>query len=84
MGELLSAFDRQNMTGDVIEITMVLPNGQVEAAEDNGGVLRDCLVECWTDFYENCTMGNNFKVPCLRHDFDESKWRAAANVFMVG
>lgn len=30
---------------------MVLPNGNREKGEDNGGVLRDALSEYWDTFY---------------------------------
>ena len=31
---------------------------------------------CWNDFYEQCTMGNGFKVPYLCHDFGKQKWES--------
>lgn len=36
---------------------MNLPDGTMEKAVDDGGVLRDVLSEFSDDFYEQCTMG---------------------------
>nr|XP_020497099.1 uncharacterized protein LOC109989612 [Labrus bergylta] len=47
-----------------------------QKAVDDGGVLRDVLSEFWNDFYEQCTLGNVFKVPYLRHDFREQEWES--------
>ncbi|XP_046568862.1 uncharacterized protein LOC124277256 [Haliotis rubra] len=35
---------------------MILPNGEMEVAEDNGGVMRDALVEFWDSFFEQCCL----------------------------
>lgn len=48
------------------------------------GVILDCLVEFWDEFYERCTTGADLKVPYLRHDFMESEWEACARVFHFG
>ena len=48
---------------------VILPDGKLEKAVDDGGVLRDVLSEFWKDFYEQCTLENSFKVPYLSHDF---------------
>lgn len=41
---------------------------------DDGGVMRDVLSQFWDDFYEQCTMGNDFKMPYLRQDFGKAEW----------
>lgn len=53
---------------------MILPNGKPERAEDVGGVLRDAISEFWETFYAKCTLGRSYKVPALRHDFQEEEW----------
>ena len=84
--ELMNAFKNENMDPyvDVINIDMVMPNGEVEIAEDNGGVFRDCLSQFWCDFYSQCTVGNTFKVPYLRHDFGREEWMAIAKIIVQG
>lgn len=59
---------------------MRLPNGQPELAQDTGGVLRDALSEFWETFYNKCTLGTNFKVPYIRHDYGKKQWSAIENI----
>lgn len=72
-----------NNTTD-LKIEMVLPNGETEHGEDFGGVFRDALSEFWESFYNDCTIGTNFKVPCLRHDMGCNEWKAIAKIFVTG
>ncbi|KAF5298777.1 hypothetical protein FQR65_LT09646 [Abscondita terminalis] len=81
--EFLKVFE--NTTGPrYFKIQMVLPNGQIEAGDDLGGVLRDVLSEFWSVFYEKCTVGTSFKIPYLRHDFGEVQWKSVAKIFIYG
>lgn len=82
--ELLEAFQQSAFKIESVKIEMRLPNGEVEAAEDMGGVLRDSLSEFWQTFYEKCTLGTNVKVPYLRHDFGEPQWVAIGKILAVG
>lgn len=82
--ELLQAFKQDFVDIDEMKIEMVLPNGQKETAQDFGGVLKDALSEFWQSFYEKCTLGTTFKVPCLRHDFGEIPWGATAKILVTG
>lgn len=45
-------------------------------AVDDGGVLIDVLSEFWNVFYEQCATGNIFKVPYLRHDYENKEWES--------
>ena len=69
---------------DNIMITVILPNGDVERADDFGGVMRDVLTEFWEQFYESCTVGYNLKIPSLRHDFQHDDWAAIARIIVIG
>ncbi|XP_023656880.2 uncharacterized protein [Paramormyrops kingsleyae] len=82
--ELIAFFTDEDPLQSQFRIQLVLPNGQHEMAHDEGGVLRDCLSEFWNDFYEQCTMGNQCKVPFLRHDFAEKEWVSVARVIILG
>ncbi|XP_031334382.1 uncharacterized protein LOC116174149 [Photinus pyralis] len=53
--ELIEAFQQTFFNIDDVKITMILPNGQTERAEDIGGVFRDSLSEFWESFYDKCT-----------------------------
>lgn len=76
--------DENDPNNFILSIEMILPNGKTEAAEDNGGVLRDCLSEFWKDFYQQCTTGTSNKLPFLRHDFEEKRWKAVAKIIVIG
>ncbi|XP_031340693.1 uncharacterized protein LOC116168845 [Photinus pyralis] len=71
--ELINIFLERRMVGSKIHVTLMLPNGELECAEDLGGVWRDALSEFWNSMYEKCTIGTNIKVPQLRHDFGVEK-----------
>ena len=69
---------------DIITFSVTLPNGEKEQADDNGGVMRDAISEFWDSFYEECTLGRDIKVPCLRHDYQAEDWIAVAHVIAMG
>lgn len=82
--DLIDAFTGLDITNAIISFEMVMPNGNVEIAEDNGGVTRDTLSEFWNTFYDQCTLGTMAKVPCLRHDFGEKEWNAVGKILLFG
>ncbi|CAH1176668.1 unnamed protein product [Phaedon cochleariae] len=84
MNELLEAFKSYSHINIVLEIEMLLPNGQKEAAFDGGGVYRDALCEFWSEFYQRLCTGNTCKIPEIRHDYDESSWLAVARILLQG
>lgn len=47
-------------------------------------MFRDCITEFWTEFYERYTVGNDAKVPFIRHDFQIEEWQAVARIMVVG
>lgn len=61
---------------DGICFKVILPDGKLEQAVDDGGLLR----EFWNDFYGQCTVGNAFKVPYLRHDFGKKEWERVGRI----
>jgi len=84
--ELIAHFCDETLahTQSAVEVKLLLPNGQFEMGHDFGGVFRDCLSEFWQEFYDQCTLGNNFKVPFLRHDFGKEKWESVARIILFG
>jgi len=74
----------QSNHSSTFEIKMLRENGTPEVAEDNGGVMRDSLTEFWDTFYLQFTEGNEYKVPVLRHDMTDVKWKAVAAVIKMG
>jgi hypothetical protein len=72
--ELIDKFKTVDPISDTVSIEIIFPNGELEAAADDGGVTRDTICEFWNSFYEECTLGGTFKVPCLRHDYGEAEF----------
>lgn len=81
--DLIREFSNDTILQNSISIVRLLENGMKETGEGTG-VILDCLVEFWDEFYERCTTGVDHKVPYLRHDFMESEWEACASVFLFG
>lgn len=82
--EMLTSFINTKSINLRLEVEIVLPNGEKEAAFDAGGVLKDALTEFWETFYESRCIGSSVKVPCLRHDYDEERWKAIGRILCVG
>ena len=82
--DLITGFKKVNIDKDVVELKVILPNGVTELAEDSGGVTRDVLTEFWEAFYEQNTVGTEFKIPFLRHDYGEQDWASVAKVLVYG
>ena len=81
--ELISYFKDPAVIFADINVIMVLPNGKDEEAAGDG-VFRDCLTEFWQDFYDQCCIGNQAKVPVVRHDFQHEEWTAVARIIYKG
>ncbi|CAM4735478.1 unnamed protein product [Leuciscus chuanchicus] len=82
--QLIEHFCDESVLTDDISMKVILPDGRLENAVDEGGVLRDVLSEFWHDFYEQCTLGNSFKVPYLRHDFGQQQWESIGRIISFG
>lgn len=82
--ELIANFSDDGLGEADIKIQLVLPDGKPEKAYDDGGVVRDCLSEFWTEFYDQCTVGSAFKVPFLRHDFGQQQWESVGRIIAFG
>ncbi|XP_073683553.1 uncharacterized protein [Garra rufa] len=82
--QLIAHFCDKSVLTDDISVKVILPDGRLENAVDEGGVLRDVLSEFWNDFYEQCTLGNSFKVPYLRHDFGQQEWESVGRIIAFG
>ncbi|XP_057689288.1 uncharacterized protein LOC130920718 isoform X2 [Corythoichthys intestinalis] len=82
--ELIAQFSDAGLQEADVKIQLVLPDGTPEMGYDEGGVVRDCLSEFWSDFYNQCTTGTSFKVPFLRHDFGEMQWESVGRIISFG
>lgn len=82
--ELIAYFCDNELQEADIRIQLVLQDGTPERGFDYGGVVRDCLSEFWNEFYDQCTTGNAFKVPFLRHDFGQQQWESVGRIINFG
>jgi hypothetical protein len=76
--------DIVSIHGMMVHVTMILPNGEKEVAEDNGGVLRDMLSEYWSSFYDRRCEGNTIKVPHISPKMNGKQWTAVSNIIAMG
>lgn len=79
-----SSEQNKNLKTTTFEVKMVKENGDIEIAEDNGGVMRDALSEFYDTFFLQYTTGNTVHVPVLRHDMNSTQWGAVAEVVHLG
>lgn len=57
--------------------------GRLEEGE-GAGVTRDVLTTFWQQIFAATSIGDKEKVPCIRHDFQKSEWKAIARVLVFG
>ncbi|XP_054912095.1 uncharacterized protein LOC129376511 [Poeciliopsis prolifica] len=82
--ELIAHFCDDRLLDRDFKIQLVLPDGTPEMGYDDGGVVRDCLSEFWKEFYDQCTTGNTYRVPFLRHDYGQSQWESVGRIIVFG
>lgn len=71
--ELIAVFCEESILVDDVSFLVILPNGGLEKAVDDGSVLMDVLLEFWQNFYEKYTLGRRFKVPYLSLNFGKQQ-----------
>lgn len=81
--EMILAFKSKSICDCEIDVVFILPNGERESGEGSG-VWRDVLTAFWEIFRDNITLGKNFKVPYLRHDFQSAQWESVARIILKG
>ncbi|XP_028413306.1 uncharacterized protein LOC114536156 [Dendronephthya gigantea] len=70
--------------GSEIKVAMINGSGERELGEDNQGVFRDALSAFWSQFYDSCTVGEQERVPVVRHDYQVPEWTAIARILVKG
>lgn len=82
--KLIDEFDEEDIENDLFTFHLVSPNGDIESMEDGAGVAREVFTEFWAEFYPRCCTGTASKVPCLRNDFTQEKWKAVGRILFAG
>lgn len=84
MEDMIEAFKDGSIMDSPVKVVMVNAFGKEEWGVDNDGVLRDALSAFWCSFYDSCTVGEEERVPAVRHDFKEAEWGATARILVKG
>ncbi|KAK6196359.1 hypothetical protein SNE40_001597 [Patella caerulea] len=79
----MKVFSDRSILDERLSIIWKLENGVKEEGVGDG-VYKDCLTQFWEEFYSQCTVGSDFKVPFLRHDFGAEELGAVARVYLAG
>lgn len=84
MQDMVEMFKDESIMGSSIQIVMVNAFEKEEAGVDNRGIFRDALSAFWSAFYDSCTIGEQERVPVVRHDFQVAEWKAIARILVKG
>ena len=81
--DLIKAFTDPSILEDDIVISIINPRGDKEEGSGSG-VYRDVLSTFWHDVYESLMVGEEERVPCIRHDYQRQEWEAIARILVFG
>ena len=84
MRDMVEIFKDESVMACAIKVVMINSAGKQELGVDNHGVFRDALSAFWSQFYDSCTVGEQERVPVVRHDFQVSEWTAIARILVKG
>ena len=84
MKDMMDNFKDDSILSYPIKVVMINSFEKKERGEDDGGLLRDALSAFWSEFYDSCTVGEDERVPVVRHDFKEKEWEAIARILVKG
>jgi hypothetical protein len=76
-------FTDSNILNKYISVQMIDPRGIVEKGEGSV-VVRDAISLFWKDVYNSYMLGEDERVPIIRHDVSKTMWRALARVLLKG
>ena len=80
MHDLIEEFADVDIMSCNIKIIMVDECGHDEAGLDTGCVYRDAMGCFWQEVYMSCTIGEDERVPSLRHHFQTREWLAITRI----
>ena len=66
------------------KVVMINSAGKQKLGVDNHGVFRNALSTFWSQFHDSCTVGEQERVPVVRHDFQVWEWTAIAGILVKG
>lgn len=81
--ELITLFEDSDIVNKFLKIKMINDHGYDEKGE-GCGVVRDAFSLFWQDSYVSLMLGEEERVPCIRHDMGKQHWQAVARIFLKG
>lgn len=81
--DLLNHFVNDSILHKVVCVKMIDPRG-VEEKGEGVGVVRDAFSLFWNDVYNSYMLGEDERVPSIRHDVSREKWQAIARILLKG
>lgn len=81
--ELITFFEDSGIVNKFLKIKMINDHGYDEKGE-GCGVVRDAFSLFWQDSYVSLMLGEEERVPCIRHDMGKQHWQAVARIFVKG
>lgn len=81
--DMISAFKDPSIMDCKLTFVFIDARG-IEEKGSGVGVERDALSLFWKDVYDSLLIGENERVPCIRHDYSRSDWEAVARILVKG
>ena len=81
--ELISVFEHEDIMTK-FEVVKMINEYRNEEKGEGQGVIRDALSLFWQDAYVSLMLGEDERVPCIRHDMSRNHWQAVARIFLKG
>ena len=81
--DLLHYFGDNNIFKKCISVKMIDPRG-IEEKGQGIGIVRDAISLFWRDVYNSYMLGEDERVPIIRHDVSKPMWQAIARVMLKG
>jgi hypothetical protein len=81
--ELMSVFEHEDIMTKFVVVKMINEHGNEEKGKGSGAI-RDALSLFWQDAYLSLMLGEDERVPCIRHDMSRNHWQAVARIVLKG
>ncbi|XP_068737060.1 uncharacterized protein [Montipora capricornis] len=80
---LIDIFKDESVMADDLEVVVIDFRGRQEIVK-GVGVLRDILSLFWKEAYDSLFIGENERVPFVRHDYQREEWAAIGRILVKG
>lgn len=81
--DMLEIFSDPTILSSQLSATIVDSQGNAEKGAGTG-VLREIFSMFWKDLNDSLLVGENERVPYIRHDYDKCKWEVVGRILVKG